>query len=124
MKEPRQLRESGFVLHSLRGGAQGNQEDFEVVQPRMIQHVNALWKHTVQGPQKDQRELMTDLPFGTRAAHLAALGRLNQTQRAGGSITNREVLPDHVDEVGAREPLEVCHPVIVSTCAHAWRNDT
>lgn len=120
----RQLRESGFVLHSFRGRAQGNQEEFELVQARMIQHVNTLDQHRFQGSQKDQRELATNLPLGTRAAHLAAFGRLNEPQRVGGTTSDREVLPHFVDEVGAREPLEVCHPVIVSTCAHAWRKDT
>lgn len=118
------LRESGFVLHSFGGGTEGNQEEFDLVQPRMSEHVGTLGQHRVQSPQKDQRELVTDLPLGTRSTHLAAFGRLDETQRAGRSIADWEVLPDQIDEVAAREPLEFCHQVIVSTCAPTSRKDT
>lgn len=125
MTEPgRQLRESSFVLHSFGRGTEGNQEEFDLVQPRMSEHVGTLGKHRVQSPEKDQRELVTDLPLGTRSTHLAAFGRLHETQCEGRPITDREVLPHHVDEVAAREPLELCHQVIVSTCAHSSRKDT
>lgn len=121
-----QLRESSFVLQPFRGGAEGNQEQFELAQPRMAEPVGALGEHRVRSPQKDQGELLAYLPVGTRSAHLAAFGRLDQPQRVAGSIGRRDVegLPNYVDEVVTREPLELCHQAIVSAWAHPSRKST
>lgn len=121
-----QLREGSLVLHPFRGGAEGDKEQFEFAQPRMTQRVSPLGQHRLQSPHKDQRELLADLSFGTRAAHLAVFDRLDQSQRLRGSIARRdvEVLPHHVDEVVAREPLEVCHQAMVSTSPHTSRTNT
>ena len=121
-----QLRESSFVLHPFRDGAEGHKEEFELAQLRMAQPVGALSEHRVQTPQEDQGELLTDLPFGTRSAHLATFARLDELHRVGGSIARRDVegLPNHVEEVVARQPLEFCHPAIVSASAYTSRKST
>lgn len=121
-----QLRERGLVPHPFRGGAERNQEEFELVPPRMAQHIRTLRERWVQGPQKDQGELLSDLAFGTRAAQLAAFAGFDEPQRVGGVLAGRDVkgLPDHVAEVFAREPLQLCHEAIVSALAHASRTDT
>jgi hypothetical protein len=127
MTVPRgQLRECCFVLHPFRNGAEGNKEELEVTQLRMAQPVRALGEHKVRFPQKHQGKLLADLPIGTRSAHLAAFGRLDESQRVGGPIAGRDVegLPNYVDEVLAREPLKVCHQAIVSASAHTSRTVT
>ena len=121
-----QSREGSLVLHSLRRRAEGDKEQLEFAQPRMAELVGALGEHRVQSSQEDQRELLADLPIGTRAADLAAFDRLRQSQRLNGPLTRRDakVLPHHVDEVVAREPLEVCHQAMLSTSARTSRTDT
>lgn len=120
----RRLRESSFVLHPVRHGAEGNQEEFEFAQARVAQPVGALGEHRVRSPQEDEGELLTDLPFGTRPGHLAALGRLDQSQHMAIAGRDVEVLPDYVDEVVAPEPRKVCHQAIVSASAHTSRKST
>ncbi len=121
-----QSRESSFVPHPFRGGAEGDQKELKFAQLRMAQPVGALSEHRVNTPQEDQGELLAHLPFGTRSAHLSAFGRLDESQRVGGSIARRDVegLPNQVDEVLAREPLKVCHQPIVSASAHTSRKST
>lgn len=118
------LRESSFVLHPIRHGAEGNQEEFEFSQPRVAQSVGALREHRVHSPQEDKRELLTDLPFGTRSGRLAAFGRLDESQHLAIAGHNVEVLPDYVDEVVTPEPRKVCHQAIVSASAHTPRKST
>lgn len=115
-----QLREGSLVLHSVWSGAEGNQEELEFVKPFMSEPVGALGEQRVGRPQKDQGELRADLPLGPRSALFATFGRLNEPQSVGGPIGRLKVedLPHYVDEVAAREPLKVCHPVIVSASAN------
>lgn len=121
-----QLRESSFVPHPLRVWAEGNKEDLDLAQSRMSQPVGALREHPVRRPPKDEGELLAELPFGTRSAHLAAFGRLDQLQRQSGSLSRRgvEALPHCVDEVVTREPRELCHQAMLSTSAHTPRTAT
>lgn len=121
-----QLRECSFVLHPLRDGAEGNQEEFELAQLRVAQPVGALGEPRVSTPQKDQGKLLAHLSFGTRSTRLAAFGRLDQPQLVGGAVVRRDVeaLPNQFDEVFARQPLQVCHQAIVSASAHTSRKST
>jgi hypothetical protein len=111
-----QLRESRLVQHPFRSGSEGNKEEFELTQLRMAKKVRALREHRARRPQKDEGKLLADLTFGTRPTHLVAFGRLLQAQCVGRSISARDVeyLSQYIDEVVAREPLEVCHQAIVS----------
>lgn len=119
-------RKSGFVPHPFRVRAEGNQEEVDLAQPRMAQPVDALRERPVQSPPKDEGELLADLTLGTRSAHLAAFSRLDQVQREGGSIVSYDVeaLPHVIDEVVAREPLEVCHQAMVSASTRTSRTGT
>lgn len=121
-----QSRKSSFVPHPFRIGAEGNEEEVDLAQSRMVQPVDALREHPVQSPPKDEGELLADLPLGTRSAHLATFSRLDEVQREGGSIAGYyvEALTHFVDEVVAREPREVCHQAMVSTPTHTSRTGT
>ena len=121
-----QSRESSFVPHPFRVWAEGDKEDLYLAQSRIDQPVGGLRERLVRRPPKDEGELLADLPCGTRSAHLGAFGRLDELQREGGFLARRNIegLPHFVDEVVARQPLVVCHQVMVSASAHTPRTGT
>ncbi len=117
------LRERRLVLHPLGIGAQWNEKQVDLTQPRMVQPVRALREQAVRTPAEHQGELLADLPLRTRSSRLVTLGRRDEVQGEGSALgyVDVEALSDDVDEVVARQPLEFCHLVMVPAPAQTSR---
>jgi len=118
-------RESGLVLHGSLIRSQRNQEEFDLVQLRMLESVRALGEGLFEVSPEDQRELLTGLPGGTRSAQVVALGRFEQLQSDGVLVDrNLEGLPHQLSEVVAREPRKLSHQAMVPASQHTPRTCT